>query len=108
MAKVTLFKKSITNANLLSVQAGSTGPQGGNHSHGGVTVLRLQDEGATAWKVRVDGQTFKQPTTIEIVLGGDSEGRTFVDALEFALTILKEKLKSEDSLLPNEEELSLY
>jgi hypothetical protein len=58
------------------------------------TLLRLKDEAATAWQIKVDGHLIKEPTEIEIVLGGDHEAHTFVKALEFAATTLRGMLGS--------------
>jgi hypothetical protein len=74
---------------MLSVEAGTNCPQGGDSGHGGRTVFRLSDDGSTTMSVRINGRRVKNVQTIEIVLGGDSEAETFIEALEFAARILR-------------------
>lgn len=76
-------------ANFLRVEAGTNCPQGGDYGHGGRTHLKLTDEGSTAMEVSVDGEPLRFVDNIEIVLGGDSEGQMFVEALEFALDVIR-------------------
>ena len=76
-------------ANFLRVEAGTNCPQGGDYGHGGRTHLKLSDEGSTAMEVSVNGEPLRFVESIEIVLGGDSEGWMFVEALEFALNVIR-------------------
>jgi len=76
-------------ANVLQVEAGTNCPQGGDSGHGGRTLFRLTDQGGTDIRVKVDGNPIKIYDSIEIVLGGDCEHFTFVEALEFALKTYK-------------------
>lgn len=95
MPKVPVHSLSITKMNLLTVQVGTNCPQGGNHSHGGRTIFRLLDDGATDLRVRIDGQGEQRPARrIEIVLGGDHEAESFAEALEFAARVLRGQLES--------------
>jgi len=85
--------KEIVNANILAVEAGTNGAHGGDAGHGGRTYIGLRDLASTAWEVRVTSgagsQLISGPEAIEIVLGGDSELQTLVEALEFALAQLR-------------------
>jgi hypothetical protein len=89
MPKITMFSRTITSACILTVEAGSNCPQGGDSGHGGHTIFRLIDEGATAMDVGVDGQTPQSAKRIEIVLGGDCEAECFAQALEFGAQVIR-------------------
>ena len=89
MPKVKLAEKKIEKFNTLKVQAGTNCPQGGDYGHGGRTVLRLCDESSTAMEVKINDGPLMDAKCIEIVLGGDSECDTFIEALEFALETLR-------------------
>ncbi|QYY35154.1 hypothetical protein [Ruficoccus sp. ZRK36] len=88
--------KEIVSANILEVTAGTNSYQGGNYSHGGRTLFRLKDLACTYWSIKVDGVSTNHPSEIEIVLGGDCEAETFLEALEFTSRVLREKLRSTD------------
>ncbi len=92
MPKIPVHSLSITKMNLLTVQVGTNCPQGGNYSHGGRTVFRIIDDGATSLRVRIDGQEEQRPAKVELVLGGDHEAESFVEALEFAARVLRGQL----------------
>lgn len=100
--KIPIRRKEISYANILLIEAGTNGPQGGDHGHGGRTYLKLSDRSGTSWKVRVKDQEGKEheiesPICIEILLGGDSELHTFVEGLEFAVETL-EKMSEQQRL----------
>lgn len=70
-------------ANQLRVGVGTNGYKGGDTGHGGVTYFALEDAGGTDIEVTpIEGG-------VEIVVRGDSELTTLVDALEFALRTLR-------------------
>ena len=79
----------MVNANMLTIQAGTNCPQGGDSGHGGRTILRIVDDGATALSIKVDGEQEKDAREIEIILGGDTEAATFIEGLEFAVRVLR-------------------
>jgi len=89
MTTVKAYSETFTAANILSVEAGSNCPQGGDYGHGGRTFIRLHDDAATSWCIKIDGKVFDQPREIEIALGGDHEAETFVAALEFAAKVIR-------------------
>jgi hypothetical protein len=82
-----IAEKEIYGANILHVEVGTNGKQGGDGGHGGRTHFALSDEGGTCWKVSVseDGRS------LAIDLEGDSELETFAEALEFASRDLRRK-----------------
>ena len=108
MAKVIIYGDSFTNANLLSVEVGTNCPQGGDSGHGGRTILRLRDDGGTAWSARVDESTFESPREIEIVLGGDCEAYTFLQALEFAVKSLRKRIDPHDQNVGTEVDVDFH
>jgi hypothetical protein len=94
---ITSKKKEIVNANIISIEAGTNCPKGGDSGHGGRTYFRLEDRGSTAWKINIikAGQkiSFEQPSAIEIVLAGDTENETFLESLKFAIEVLERQVK---------------
>jgi hypothetical protein len=75
-------------ANMLTVQAGTNCPQGGDSGHRGRTVLRVIDDGATALSVKVNGEQIEDADEVELIFGGDSEAAMFIEALQFAVRVL--------------------
>lgn len=92
---VYTYKKTIQHFNSLEVEVGTTGLCGGDGGHGGRTYFALKDLGSTSisGRTRVDQYGC---TNIEITLAGDSELRTLVEALEYAVSTLKNRLKEEN------------
>ena len=86
MPQVTIHSKLIANHNVLSVTVGTNCPQGGDTGHGGRTLFRLKNEGSTDIRIMVDGKDLPSARSIEIILGGDAEAKTFTEA-EFAAKI---------------------
>lgn len=84
--KFETWKAELCNANILEVEAGTTGYKGGDTGHGCRTYLRIKDLAST--DLCING-TESEEVTIE--LGGDTELNTFIQALEFALKVLKEQ-----------------
>lgn len=56
---------------------------GGDSGHGGHTYFSLEDLGGTDMNIIVDGKLISC-SKVEVSLGGDTELRTFIEALEFA------------------------
>jgi len=86
--EVKLIEEIFESCNILKVQAGTNCPMGGDSGHGGRTVLRIMDMGGSDIRVGINGAAAEPVQSIEIVLGGDCEHDTFVDALDFALRVL--------------------
>jgi hypothetical protein len=86
---VKTFRKEISSANILSVETGTNTPCGGDAGHGGITIFKLKDEGATGWSLTFDGKKIDQPNEVTIELYGDTEADTFIEALEYSISILK-------------------
>jgi len=93
MVKIKTYTKEISSANILSIEEGTNTPCGGDAGHGGETVFKLKDLGATAWQLKCDDFKKDQPKEIELTLFGDTEAETFIEALEFAVSTLKAQQK---------------
>lgn len=82
----------IQNANILSVGVYTTGYCGGDAGHGGKTYISLKDIASTYMGVKINGNKYEPfDNHLEIELKGDSELKTFIEALEFILSELKPK-----------------
>jgi hypothetical protein len=80
-------EKDIVGANILKVVVGTNGYKGGDSGHGSRTHFELRDVGGTDMTASVGAHG----SSIRIELGGDSELKTFIEALEFAVTTLKDQ-----------------
>jgi hypothetical protein len=77
--------QEIVDCNIIKVTIEHNGIQGGDAGHGGFTRFTIKDEAATCMYVNgVESSQF----TLEF--RGDSERRTFIEALKFALETLTE------------------
>lgn len=88
MENIKVITQEFCRCNILKVAVGSNCPQGGDSGHGGRTYFSLHNLGGTDLRVIVDGKKF-DADLVEIIFGGDSEHDTFIQALEFALNVLK-------------------
>lgn len=89
--KIETFIEEITSANILEIEVGTNGLQGGDTGHGSRTYFRLKDLSSTDMSANVVTDKYGS-TEVIIELGGDSELETFIQSLEFAVSKLKEKL----------------
>lgn len=85
-------EKVICYFNTLRVKVGSTGLCGGDTGHGGRTCFMLENLSSTDMTVKVGDASFDNGK-VQICLGGDSELRTFIDALQFTANSLKAMMK---------------
>lgn len=83
---ITTFSREIFNANVLEVEAGTNGYQGGDSGHGSRTYFRIENAGGTDIEARLIGPYGTDG--IEISLGGDSELETIITALKFITKVL--------------------
>ena len=100
---VRTSKIEIDSCNILTVEAGSTGHDEGDH--GSQTYLRIRNESSTYWCVKIRPcdrrrrqEIFNLPSEIEIELIGGSEFLTFVKALDFALKTFKDADKKKNGI----------
>lgn len=91
--EIETWEREIYDANILSVEAGTNGYQGGDTGHGSRTYIRIQDEGGTDIGARAITDKFGFTSGIEIALGGDAELSTIIEALEFVTQVLKDQIK---------------
>lgn len=92
--KVCTLCKTFCDANILAVEVGTTGFKGGDSGYGGRTIFSIRDDAGTDMACTVSdggGDVYKARGIhrVQITLGGDSELRTFIQALEFAVNALK-------------------
>ena len=89
--EITTFSREIYNANVLGVEAGTTGFRGGDSGHGGRTYFRIMDLGGTDIRARTFG--IDGDEGFEVVLGGDCELETIITALKFITRVLEDEAK---------------
>ena len=75
--------------NTLTVTVGTNGYQGGDSGHGGRTYISIEDTGCTDLNARATINSHDQ-TKVEIMLGGDSELDSIIEALRWAADNLEE------------------
>lgn len=88
---VSTFKRVICSANILEVEAGTNGYQGGDTGHGSRTYFRIQDMGSTDIQVRVTHDCTGEEDGVVVALGGDCELTTIIEALKFIVKVLDEQ-----------------
>jgi hypothetical protein len=71
------------------VTVGTNGYQGGDSGHGGRTYICLEDTGCTDIDARASVNSYDQ-TKVEMMLGGDSELDSVIEALRWAADKLEE------------------
>lgn len=106
--EVPTMKVEIADANIIEVEAGTTGYKGGDSGHGGRTYFRISNVSGTDMRLSFHADvwhgTLVQRITpegkfvhgcdlecesFELEFGGDAELDTFIRALEFTLETLK-------------------
>lgn len=87
---ITTYSRDIYSANILEVEAGSTGYMGGDSGHGGRTYFRINDLGGTDIDVKVKRDHFGDTEGFEVLLGGDCELETMIRALKFITKVLED------------------
>lgn len=88
--EVETWEREIIDANILSVEAGTNGYQGGDTGHGCRTYIRISDEGSTDIHAKVIENRYGDTMGIEISLGGDAELATIIEALKLITKVLEE------------------
>ena len=88
--ELTTYTRDVVSANILEVEAGTTGFMGGDTGHGGRTYFRIQDEGSTDMKINtyVDRYGCRG---FEVFICGDCELETTIRALKFITKVLEEE-----------------
>jgi len=86
---VETWTAEIVNANILEVEVGTTGYQGGDTGHGGRTYFRLKDLASTDITANVIKDKYGDTEEVIIEFGGDCELETFIESLEIAIKTLR-------------------
>ncbi len=88
--ELTTYTRDVVSANILEVEAGTNGYQGGDTGHGGRTYFRIEDAASTDMEVRSYVNKYGCPG-FEVTLGGDCELETMIRALKFITKVLEEE-----------------
>lgn len=88
---ITTHSQKISMANILEVEAGTNGYHGGDTGHGSRTYFRIEDLSSTDIRPRCY-ETEYGNKGIEVTLGGDCELDTIIEALEFIVNTLKQRI----------------
>ena len=88
--EITTYTRDVVSANILQVEAGTTGYKGGDTGHGGRTYFRISDEASTDIHVTPFMDRF-DCNGFEVTLGGDCELETMIRALKFITKVLEEE-----------------
>jgi len=88
--EITTYTRDVVSANILQVEAGTTGYKGGDTGHGGRTYFRISDEASTDIHVTPFIDRFGC-NGFEVTLGGDCELETMIRALKFITKVLEEE-----------------
>ena len=90
--EISTYTREVISANILEVEAGTTGYMGGDSGHGGRTYFCIQDSASTDMEIR----TFVDKhgcNGFEVFLGGDCELETTIRALKFITKVLEDESK---------------
>jgi len=89
--EITTYTRDVVSANLLEVEAGTNGFQGGDAGHGSRAYIRIENMGGTAIQVKPLGRDGEDG--FELLLGGDCELETMITALKFITKALEDGAK---------------
>ena len=89
--KITTFAREVWSANILEVEAGTNGYQGGDSGHGSRTYFRIEDLGGSDIICKPLGHYGDEG--FEVYLGGDCELETIITALKFITKVLEQNGK---------------
>lgn len=104
---INTLTKEINSANLLSITVGTNGEKGGDSGHGCRTYIKIKDIGSTDITIKpilpeyskryISKEAIEDiqenSNGVEIILGGDTELGTMIEALDFAVKTLKSQSK---------------
>lgn len=91
--EISTYSREVVSCNILEVEAGTTGYQGGDTGHGGRTYFSIKNAACTDMDVRVMRDRFGATIGFEVFLGGDCELETTIRALKFITKVLEEEAK---------------
>ena len=90
--EISTYTREVVSANILEVEAGTTGYMGGDSGHGGRTYFCIKDCGSTDMEVRTIVNKYGC-NGFEVFLGGDCELETMILALKFITKVLEDESK---------------
>lgn len=88
--EITTYTRDVISANILQVEAGTNGYQGGDSGHGSRTYFRIKDEGSTDMNIETHINRYRG-SEFEVTLGGDCELETMIRALKFIVKVLEDE-----------------
>lgn len=88
--EITTYTRDVVSCNILQVEAGTNGYQGGDSGHGSRTYFRIKDEGCTDMEVKPIVSKWGCGG-FEVTLGGDCELETMIRTLKFIVKVLEEE-----------------
>lgn len=88
--EITTYSRDVVSANVLEVEAGINGYQGGDSGHGCRTYFRIEDVGCTDIHARPIMDRCGC-TGFEVTIGGDCELETTIRALKFITKVLEDE-----------------
>lgn len=91
--QIETFSREIWSNASVEVEAGTNGYKGGDFGHGSRTYFRIQNLTSADLQVNVinPGGAYSSDGGVEVILGGDDELCTIIEALEFILQALKDQ-----------------
>lgn len=89
--RLETWERDIVSCNILQVEAGTNGFHGGDGGSGCRTYIRIENLASTSIQVRMIGENGGDG--LEIVLSGDTELSTMLEALEFIQKVLKDQIE---------------
>ncbi len=90
--EITTFERDVISANILEVEAGTTGYCGGDTGSGSRTYFRIKNVGCTDMCVRAIRRPYQsEADELEVILGGDCELETMIRALKFITKVLEDE-----------------
>jgi hypothetical protein len=89
--EITTYTRDVISCNILQVEAGTNGYQGGDSGHGSRTYFRIKDEASTDIEINLITRQLCGSEGFEVTLGGDCELETMIRALKFITKVLEEE-----------------
>ena len=84
------YNEEITSACIMEVEAGTNGYKGGDTGHGSRTYFRIEDLGGTDITVNKIPNNHGGNGGLEVILGGDCELQSMIEALKFITQVLED------------------
>jgi hypothetical protein len=88
--EITTYTREVISCNILQVEAGTNGFQGGDSGHGSRTYFRIKDLASTDINIRSHTDSYGG-SEFEVTLGGDCELETMIRALKFITKVLEDE-----------------